>query len=204
MGSKYFVYETTNLINGKKYRGAHSCKCENCEYLGSGKLLLKAISKYGKDSFERKILIECDSPEQMFKEEYLLVDESWVKRKDTYNVKVGGVGGWDYINDLKLSWNETRRKSHSESLKLKYAETKILFGGKRAHLPFKGRHHSEESKRRISVNNSMKLTDEVMRCRKKDLIECGYPRRGSVTTLSQKWNVSHTQVSRFIKQLSLA
>ena len=41
----HYVYEITNLINGKKYIGKRSCKCsiEEDKYMGSGKLLKKAI-----------------------------------------------------------------------------------------------------------------------------------------------------------------
>ena len=35
----HFVYETTNLINGKKYIGKHSTDDLNDGYLGSGKAI---------------------------------------------------------------------------------------------------------------------------------------------------------------------
>ena len=40
------IYKTTNLINGKIYIGKN--KGNNNWYLGSGKLLIYAIKKYGK------------------------------------------------------------------------------------------------------------------------------------------------------------
>lgn len=36
---KHFIYQTTNLIDGKWYRGKHSTKNVDDGYLGSGKLL---------------------------------------------------------------------------------------------------------------------------------------------------------------------
>jgi len=52
----YFVYETTNNINGKKYIGYHKTTNLNDGYLGSGKILHYAIKKYGRGAFSRRIL----------------------------------------------------------------------------------------------------------------------------------------------------
>jgi len=42
----YLIYETTNLINGKLYRGAHQTEKVNDGYLGSGKILRHPINKH--------------------------------------------------------------------------------------------------------------------------------------------------------------
>ena len=42
-----YIYETTNLINGKKYIGKRVSKTFDKYYKGSGKLLRKAFTKYG-------------------------------------------------------------------------------------------------------------------------------------------------------------
>jgi hypothetical protein len=44
----FIVYETTNKINGKIYVGCHKIDDVNDDYLGSGKLLMEDIEKYGK------------------------------------------------------------------------------------------------------------------------------------------------------------
>jgi hypothetical protein len=63
---KYFVYKTTNKINGKKYIGSHYGKTDD-EYLGSGLLISRAIKKYGKENFKKEIL-EIQSNKQLMLE----------------------------------------------------------------------------------------------------------------------------------------
>ena len=58
-----FVYKTTNLINKKIYVGVHSTDNLDDWYLGSGKRLLLAIRKYGKENFKREIISFVDSRE---------------------------------------------------------------------------------------------------------------------------------------------
>ena len=42
----YFIYRTTNLINGKYYIGQHHTEDLNDGYLGSGRVFIQAIKKY--------------------------------------------------------------------------------------------------------------------------------------------------------------
>ena len=49
----YYVYLTTNLINGKKYIGQHYGELDDY-YLGSGSILKKAILKYGRKNFKKR------------------------------------------------------------------------------------------------------------------------------------------------------
>lgn len=45
----YFIYCTTNMVNGKIYVGKHKTTRLNDGYIGSGKLLKHAINKYGRE-----------------------------------------------------------------------------------------------------------------------------------------------------------
>ena len=50
-----YVYKTTNLINGRIYIGQKKGTI-NLSYLGSGKLIEKAILRYGKNNFRLEVL----------------------------------------------------------------------------------------------------------------------------------------------------
>lgn len=91
-----FIYITTNLINGKKYIGQKKIDSGYRwnTYLGSGKLLLKAIDKYGGENFRRKIvdISKCE-------DELNTKEKEWIKRfdavksEDYYNLIDGGISG---------------------------------------------------------------------------------------------------------------
>lgn len=134
----FIVYETTNLINGKKYRGIHKTYNLNDGYLGSGFALELSVKKYGKENFTREILEFCNSYEELIEKEKIYVDEKWVNDTNTYNLKIGGRGGvpglepWNknrkglqkaWNKDLKIGpQNEKLKKKKSEKLKEYYKD----------------------------------------------------------------------------------
>ncbi len=70
---KYYVYKTTNKINGKYYVGVHQSEnIENDKYLGSGYVLRNAIDKYGSDNFEREILFTYETPEEGYHLDHII------------------------------------------------------------------------------------------------------------------------------------
>ena len=105
----YTVYKTTNLINGKIYVGLHVTSNLEDDYLGSGSQLKSAVKKYGKENFKREYIKICNSPEEMYELEADIVNEDFVKRSDTYNMKTGGTGSWYHVN----SNPEQKRKTSS-------------------------------------------------------------------------------------------
>ena len=89
----HIVYKTTNIANKKIYIGVHSTTNLLDDYIGSGRLIKKAIKKYGKERFKREILFQFPTLEECYQKEAELVNENFVKDENTYNICVGGRGG---------------------------------------------------------------------------------------------------------------
>lgn len=96
----YYVYQITNLTNGKIYVGKHKSSKDPFEngYYGSGKQITAAIKKYGIENFKKEVLHYCNDDNEMAVKELEIVTEDFVKRPDTYNMHKGGYGGWDHYN----------------------------------------------------------------------------------------------------------
>lgn len=139
------VYKTTNLINGKIYIGCHCTNKLNDCYLGSGLTLKKAIKKYGKENFSRETLHDVDNSELAYFIEELLVDDEFIKREDTYNVKNGGTGGYNMTG--KKHKAETLKKMSDSHKGLKHTEKAI----EKISEAKKGKTFSEEHKRNLSI-----------------------------------------------------
>jgi len=83
------VYETYKKENPKhNYIGIHSTDNIDDGYMGSGKNLKTAISKYGSDSFIKKILVIANDRDDAFRIEAELVEN----RDPYYNMAPGGRG----------------------------------------------------------------------------------------------------------------
>ncbi len=125
------IYKTTNLVNGKSYIGKTVREWNG--YLGSGKIILRAIEKYGREYFKREILERCSREELSEREIY------WIaKLKPDYNIAKGGEGGDTFTNNPnKDIIREKIRKIH------------------------KGRKNTQETRRRMSeVRMGIKFTEE--------------------------------------------
>lgn len=109
----YLIYKIINKNTGKSYIGKHITTDPNDAYMGSGKAIRAAISKYGVKSFTKEILHFCSSIEEMNQKEFELVKLGG----DSYNVKLGGQGGFDYINTVRPYDESIRRAKISKAHK---------------------------------------------------------------------------------------
>ena len=169
----YTIYKITNNVNGKIYIGSHKTTDINDNYMGSGKYLKYTQNKYGIDNFTKTILFVFDTPELMYKKEAEIVNEYFVLDENTYNLKIGGFGGFHYINqsgknlygnngktpNIKCNFDrgrETQKRLKEENPE--YLEmiskkiSKSLMGRVGTMI---GKYHTEDTKKIIGEKNSI-------------------------------------------------
>lgn len=85
-----YIYRTTNTVNGKTYVGQHKAGSFDANYLGSGRLLKLAISKYGRRAFTVEVLQWCATKEEL---DLVEIDQIQYHREQglaEYNIAPGG------------------------------------------------------------------------------------------------------------------
>ena len=90
----YTIYKITNKLDGKFYIGMHKTNNLDDGYMGSGKLIKRAIQKHGRENFNKEILHIFDNEGDMENKEKELV----ILNEMSYNLCEGGKGGFSYIN----------------------------------------------------------------------------------------------------------
>ena len=166
----YYIYLIVNKVNGKTYVGQRKSSKEYYKdnYMGSGKLLIKAKKKYGIENFEKFLIQYCYSKEETDKAERFWINEYRSRGKAEYNIADGGQGGGfkgrHHSEESKIKTSESCKevfKSEVVKQKLSKAHEGNRFSDEHKRNlseslkgKNKGKHHSEETKRKIS--DSMK------------------------------------------------
>jgi hypothetical protein len=174
----YLIYKITNIINGKYYIGKHKTNQVDDGYMGSGKLIVAAIRKYGIDNFTKEILHYCISEEEMNAKETELV----VVNEQTYNLCPGGHGGFGYINanitaeqkqihkalaaylkkyrsddEFRQRIIQARRiRSSDPTFRAKLSQGVKLVNKERGHGNWLGKKHSETTKQQMAESHKGK------------------------------------------------
>lgn len=138
----YYLYEIRNKINGKIYVGVHKTENINDGYMGSGKVIRNAIIKYGIENFEKVILETFENAEAMYAREEEIVNDKFLLRDDVYNLKCGGLGGFDYLNKSGLALRTGAILSDETKRKISLSRTNFKF--------------TDEIRKKLSENNGMK------------------------------------------------
>ena len=171
---KHFVYKTINKINGKYYIGAHSTKNIDDNYLGSGKLLVKSINKYGRENFTREILCFCESVEELYESEKYIIS-AHLGDVLCYNVKPGGKGGWYTVNNSDIHKGNNNVMNRCPELK-----KQIIENGK------KTRAKNKEFYANISRKNGLKAKEKCTG------VKC--PSKGSSERSKKQWSENYNKM----------
>lgn len=147
-----YIYKTTNKANNKIYVGQKkSEKFLGESYLGSGKILTQAVSKYGKNMFSVEMIDTADTLEELGEKE-----RYWIKTLNSqdpsigYNITPGGIHvpiegenngfyGKTHTDESKQKMSESHKKQPPMS-----QETRNKIGDAN-----RGSHRTEETKKKM-------------------------------------------------------
>lgn len=155
-----YIYETTNIVNGKKYIGQKKSDIFlKEEYLGSGKHLKQAIAYYGRDKFKVRLVEICNSREELNEREIFWIADlrDRLPSKMIYNIAIGGgviFSGESFSDEHKNNLSKSHLgKKVSKDTRLKISKS------------VKGRKLSKEWRNKISAGNKGKVISEKQKSR---------------------------------------
>ena len=138
-------------------------------YLGSGKLLKRAVKKYGKENFKCDVIKWCETEEELNKAERYYIKQYNAQKDDMfYNISEGG--DWGNVT------NGMTQKEY-ENWKRKISPL--------------GRHHSEETKKKISqARIGIQFSEETIQKMRENNIGKNNPMYGIKWTEERRKNQS--------------
>ena len=173
----YLIYKITNQNNGKIYIGQHQTENLDDGYMGSGQNIKRAINKYGVENFKREILYYCTDFETMNNMEEIIVNQEFVDRKDTYNLRLGGSHG-SFSDETKRKMSEAvKRGMNNEEVRRKISEAvkKGMTEEVRRKMSeaLKGHSVSEETRKKLSEAVKRTMNNEEVRKKISDAVKKG-------------------------------
>ena len=129
-----YIYITTNNINGKKYIGQHK-GVFNPNYLGSGKLLKRAVKKYGKENFSVLVLQYANNLDELNELEIKYIAELKESGQANYNLAKGGncIGSiYNYMTPDEIKKFKEKISKTQKGRKQEYSQEELEKRKKRA------------------------------------------------------------------------
>lgn len=188
----FLIYKITNNVNGKVYIGKHQTNDIADGYMGSGKLIRQAIEKYGSENFEKEILFEFSTEEEMNSKEAELVTEEFCNREDTYNLCPGGHGGFGYINSNPI--DKFKGKLHTAETKKRLSEASKA---NKSHLNFKDidlsktvslEQRKENGRRTGSIPKTESHKRKISESLKKKIVKCPHCDKIGGESVMKRWH----------------
>lgn len=159
-----YFYKITNLVNNKFYYGVHKTDNIADNYMGSGKRIKYAIKKYGIENFKKEIICYFETYEEVLKYESEIVTVDLIQNENCYNIRLGGLGGFEHITKeirqnnirkmLSILWlNDEYMKNHKirSSIRMK----KQHKDGKMKYDTFTGKHHSNDTINKMKLSHKL-------------------------------------------------
>lgn len=114
-----YVYRITNKVNGKVYIGLRKLTRDKTwrQYLGSGKLIKAAISKYGADSFTKSFISYAFSEDELQQQEWNEIQRLKAQGSAEYNLFTGKGAGGDTFSRLKTQTLDEVRAKQSKGIR---------------------------------------------------------------------------------------
>ncbi len=160
-----YVYKTTDLRNNKIYIGQHKSNNFDDKYYGSGVRITRLLEKYGKENFKCEIIEECYSKDHLNEREIYWIDYLDSRNPDKgYNIASGGTWGDSGYHLGMLGKSQSEKQKLAASINGSYKRTDEWklnksvsmagndngHGNKGRESTFKGKHHSDSSKKLLS------------------------------------------------------
>src|SRR3990167_43024 len=133
------IYKLTNRVNGKIYIGQTTLTLEerfkshiyNAKF-DKSRVILRAITKYGTENFNKEVLYECSSKEEMNEKEKYFIKYFNSKLPNGYNMTDGGEGAFGYEPTLEeryrhSDWMFNRQVEDETREKLSKLKAKFTF-----------------------------------------------------------------------------
>jgi len=188
------IYKTTNIINDKIYIGQSNFNREN--YLGSGKMIIRALKKYGTKNFKKEILefLPCNMQDLLDeKEKYWIKFYNSTNRKTGYNIQYGGNKAGKHSEITKKLFSKIHSgKKLSEEHKRKIG------------LSSMGRKSTEKQKQTYRLLPNHKISCMIDKKLDRDkLIELYIIKKLNSIEIAKMFNCSPSSVLRRIKKFKI-
>ena len=212
------IYLLHNTVNGKGYVGQTTGTLTKRLYghkwdstKKRGRIIHRAIAKYGFDSFKVSVLKTCASQEELDAEEIRFISELGTLAPKGYNLALGGNGGGKHseVTKLKMSLQRKGKPLHVNTAKaldiarrnriLTEETHKRLSEAQKGNKKRLNDHKTTEERLKISVaqrgdkNHAAKLTWNIVNSIRKD-----YSDGVTVVELSNSYNITHGKISGIV------
>lgn len=166
----HYIYKITCLKNERYYIGMHSTDNLEDGYFGGGKRIKNSVKKHGKDAHRKEILEFFENRELLVDKEIKLINEELLKDPLCMNLNLGGEGDIRWARESRskgaISANKKNWKDEEFIKKIKDSSSKtfkklwkdpyykeiFINAGKNS---FRGKSHTDESKKKIGKANSI-------------------------------------------------